>query len=84
MCLGGYGYVFVAQDTQSGKEYALKVHTHIRTIYCICMHEWYIIWCNTHACVVRYVGCVYYCIHILYWEAVDYGVGFSAHQMVRD
>ena len=23
--VGGYGYVFVAQDTQSGKEYALKV-----------------------------------------------------------
>ena len=23
--LGGYGYVFVAQDSESGKEYALKV-----------------------------------------------------------
>lgn len=25
LCTGGYGYVFVAQDTKSGKEYALKV-----------------------------------------------------------
>jgi serine/threonine protein kinase len=23
--IGGYGYVFVAQDTQTGREYALKV-----------------------------------------------------------
>ena len=32
-CSGGYGYVFVAQDTQTGKEYALKV------LYtCTCMY----------------------------------------------
>ena len=24
-CSGGYGFVFVAQDTSTGKEYALKV-----------------------------------------------------------
>ena len=25
VCVGGYGYVFVAQDPHSGKDYALKV-----------------------------------------------------------
>ena len=38
VCIGGYGYVFVAQDTQSGKEYALKVHiirVHAYTVYIV-------------------------------------------------
>ena len=39
---GGYGYVFVAQDTQSGKEYALKVYTYhivylVDTCILVCM-----------------------------------------------
>ena len=31
--LGGYGFVFVAQDTSTGKEYALKVRTATDLIY---------------------------------------------------
>lgn len=28
---GGYGYVFIAQDPKTGKEYALKVHVYLNT-----------------------------------------------------
>lgn len=61
-CTGGYGYVFVAQDTKSGKEYALKVCT--KSITCTLLNSAIaIVW-----------GCGSVCIYIVHECNWVYGV----------
>ena len=37
--IGGFGYVFVAQDVSTGKDYALKVRVCVCTCVCVCVCE---------------------------------------------
>ena len=37
--VGGFGYVFVAQDVSTGKDYALKVCVCVCECVCVCVCE---------------------------------------------
>ena len=39
VCVGGYGYVFVAQDPHSGKDYALKVPCILSECVCVSIED---------------------------------------------
>lgn len=85
-CAGGYGYVFVAHDTKSGKEYALKVLSYYFMTFCywlLCggVAEFaytlymnvigYMNTCSCHVYVYMYVGPYVFPILVsLHWLAL--------------